>query len=111
MSGPRDSSGSWSGYVASSIDILTEFFGFQGVLPPQEYSSGAAICLFVEAVGSRGGSGVHFWGEYFIGMSDGHAFYGHTAFTLLTLSTWQVTGCQFLCLARLAEWARRSSVQ
>ena len=99
--------------VASSTDILTEFFGFHGDLPLQEYSLGAAMCLFLQAVGSRGssGDGDQFWGEYFIGMSDGHAFYANTAFTLLTTSSWQVSGCTFLWLARAAEMARRSSVQ
>ena len=97
--------------VASSTDILTEFFGFHGDLPPQEYFRGSPICLFVEAVGSRGSSGDQFWGACFIFMSDGDAFYANTAWTLTTTSTWQVTGSQFLCLARLAELARRSTVE
>ena len=56
--------------VASSTDNLNEIFYFGGVLPPPEYFLGAPICLFVEAVGSRGSSGDQFWGTCSIGMSD-----------------------------------------
>ena len=41
----------------------------------------------------------------FISMSDGYAFYAHTAGKQPTPSTWQVTGCKFLCLANAAELA------
>ena len=49
--------------------------------------------------------GDRFGGASFISMSHGYAVYAHTAGEQPTPSTWQVTGCKFLCLANAAELA------
>ena len=58
-----------------------------------------------------GGSGDHFRGGWVMTERRGHVFYRHEDTTLLTTSTWQVSGYSFLTSAPAANMARRSSEQ